>query len=193
MERRLGVAAAIQTAVTGLGLEAVVVGGLAVEYWTHGEFATADIDLLLPSTEAVRSSLLDLGFESGTGRHWELPDHNVAIELPGNALSAPQEAVAVGSPIGSKVIMLRPEDAIVQRIHEFFATGYFDSAVQAVAMLKAPQLDYRLLRERIALENLDAALEAIESLGREIDTGKEIEPHDVHEAAASARRKTQGL
>ena len=41
-ERKLAVAAVVNLAVQPLGLRAVVIGGLAVEFWTQGEYTTAD-------------------------------------------------------------------------------------------------------------------------------------------------------
>ena len=47
-ERKLAVVALIDEQVQRLGFRAIVIGGLAVEFWTHGAYATSDIDLYLP-------------------------------------------------------------------------------------------------------------------------------------------------
>lgn len=45
---RLAVAALIDGLVQSLGWRAIVIGGLAVEFWTRGAYSTSDIDLYLP-------------------------------------------------------------------------------------------------------------------------------------------------
>ena len=189
LERRLGVAAAIQTAVADLGLEAVVVGGTAVEFWTEGDFTTFDIDALLPASDDVQATLQALGFERRSGRHWTLPGHRIAVEFPGNSLTGSKRSVAVDMPTGQAAFVLSLEDALVQRLHEFLATGDFDATVQAIAMMGSPQLDSKRLSERAAEENLQAALVALKHLAERVQGGEEVSMHDVHLAADDAMRK----
>lgn len=54
----LGLVAAVQTALRDTGCRPLVVGGLAVQFWTEGEYVTHDIDVALPSTVDVEERLL---------------------------------------------------------------------------------------------------------------------------------------
>jgi hypothetical protein len=67
-ERMLAVVAVLTEAVRDLGVKPVVVGGLAVQYWTHEQYTTSDIDLLLPSLPAIDERFEALGLERH-GRH----------------------------------------------------------------------------------------------------------------------------
>jgi len=52
-ERKLAVVSLIDTQVQRIEWRAIVIGGLAVEFWTHGAYSTTDIDLYLPHGPAV--------------------------------------------------------------------------------------------------------------------------------------------
>jgi hypothetical protein len=71
-ERLLEVAAIVSEAVADLGVRPVVVGGLAVAFWTSGAYVTSDIDVLMPSLPEVGERLAELGFEQ-RGRYWIVP------------------------------------------------------------------------------------------------------------------------
>lgn len=55
------------------GLEPIVVGGHALEFYTLGDYATADIDLVCPERAIVGQILEQAGFHR-EGRHWYRPD-----------------------------------------------------------------------------------------------------------------------
>ena len=48
LEKQIYVAAAISSAFEKKGIQAVLVGGAVVEYYTAGGYTTADIDMILP-------------------------------------------------------------------------------------------------------------------------------------------------
>jgi hypothetical protein len=81
-ERKLAVVAVIDAEVKRIGFRAVVIGGLAVEFWTRGTFSTSDIDLYLPHGPAILQLLEQLGFER-SGRHYVLPSQEIFVEAPG--------------------------------------------------------------------------------------------------------------
>jgi hypothetical protein len=62
-ERMLAVAAVIENAAREVGLRPVLSGGLAAWAWTGAaEFATADIDLIAPTSTLLEQQLNALGF-----------------------------------------------------------------------------------------------------------------------------------
>jgi hypothetical protein len=93
-ERKLAVAALIDDIVRTLGFRAIVIGGVAVEFWTRGAYSTADIDLYLPHGPAVDERLAELGLHRD-GRHWVDPEHHLFIEAPASFLAPAEEVVEV--------------------------------------------------------------------------------------------------
>src|SRR5918999_1131147 len=85
-ERLLEAAAIISEAFTDLSIRPVVVGGLALAYWSDSEFQTGDIDVLMPRTPELNKRLEALGLEK-MGRDWILPGGDIAFEAPGRRLS----------------------------------------------------------------------------------------------------------
>lgn len=91
-ERLLEVAAIVGEALSDLGIQPVVVGGLALAYWASGdEFVTGDIDVLVPRVPEVVERLEELGF-APQGREWRLPGYDVSFEAPGEVLEPGDEA-----------------------------------------------------------------------------------------------------
>ncbi len=53
VKRQAGIAAVITKALESLGIKPIVVGGSAVEFYTQGQYATADVDFVSVITEEV--------------------------------------------------------------------------------------------------------------------------------------------
>ncbi len=180
-ERYLRVVAAVELALNDLPVRPVIVGGLAVEYWTRA-YNTSDIDVLLPSTRDVERRLRALGFRS-RGRAWELPDTDVVWEMPGDFLDALDTATEVSLPGGRKVLILQLEDILVHRIEEFVATGHSDVVRQAIALMLHPGLDEGRLHDRAAASRHTHAVDAVRELTRRVEAGEELEMDDLHRIA----------
>lgn len=185
IERMLRVVAAVDKTLADLHLRAIVVGGLVVEYWTQ-DYATDDIDVLLPSSKEVLSRLEELGFER-KDRLFTLPAQDIIWEMPGDHLDPLDSAVEVQLPGGDRILMLRREDMIVHRIEEFVGTGHIDPANQAAALLNQPGIDGAALTERAKASGLLHALAAFEQLGLRAKEGATFETDELHELARSLR------
>lgn len=186
-ERRLAVVAVIDAQMQLIDFRAVVIGGLAVEFWTRGAYTTADVDLYLPHGPAVLQLLGPLGFVR-KGRHYVLPGSDVFVEAPGPSFPAESEEVyEVTLRSGFIVPILSPADVLVDRLHQFVAGGHADVAEQAVALLAAEEVDREHLRERAKEERLRTALEEIERIAARVDSGETIEPWNLHEIARALR------
>lgn len=87
-EHSLEVVAIVEAAGAPLGIHPVVVGGMAVYFWTADEaFVTQDIDVLMAVPERLAAALAQLGFEkSRDGRHWHLSGTDIFLEAPGTDL-----------------------------------------------------------------------------------------------------------
>lgn len=187
-ERKLAVAAVIDAEMQRIGFRAVVIGGVAVEFWTRGMYATADIDLYLPHGPAVMQLLGPLGFER-RGRHYVLPHADVFVEAPGPSFPAENEEVfEVTLRSGFVVPVLSVADVLVDRLHQFVAGGHADVAEQAVALLGGDELDRAHLDARVREERLRTALSEIERIARRVESGAGVTPSELHEIARSLRR-----
>lgn len=185
--RKLEIAALVVKLVETLGLEPVVVGGLAVQYWTDGAYVTADIDLLLPEHPQLDARFAAIGFER-RGRHWILPGEQILVEAPGSHPDQRHRIVPVASPGGTIVGLLSPEDLAVYRMHEFVATGARDAALQAVTLLQdVPELDRLRLQRRASEEDLGPTLAELNAVAERIHGGGKIEPDELHELALRLR------
>jgi hypothetical protein len=83
-ERTLEVVAVIDTVAAPMGIHPVIVGGMAVYFWTaRDEFLTYDIDVVMEVPNALAEKLADLGFARSTDRrHWRLEGTEILLEAP---------------------------------------------------------------------------------------------------------------
>jgi hypothetical protein len=125
-ERTLEVVAIVDEVASPLGIRPVVVGGMAVYFWTEDEaFVTYDIDVVMAVTDRLRATLADLGFEmSRDGRHWRLGGTEIFLEAPSADLDADAVVAEVRLPSGRKARLLSHIDVLLDRLAEFQATGH---------------------------------------------------------------------
>lgn len=154
-----------------LGELPIVVGGFAVETYTQGGYATADIDALLARADRGRELLGRSGFER-RGRHLISERLDVAVEFPGSTLDtrAAFERTNILSVPGGEVRMIGIDDLIIDRLCSLVhggAMGEFENALRlAAAHLEQLDVDYlgeQAVRERVATE-LDLVLDRAQAL-----------------------------
>jgi len=165
---RLSITAAIVSEALRLeGLEATLVGGAAIEFYSPGAYVTSDIDLVVerqrpgPSLEpALARTFASLGFER-TGRHWTRDD--VFVEVPGTQVTNPTVTFAVGP---YQLRVLRKEILLGERIVGFKHWRYTAYAAQALDMLAAfrDDLDSIILNAYLERENAVDAYRLLEEL-----------------------------
>lgn len=95
----------------------VVVGGLAVEIYTRGQYTTVDIDLVMQRRDLAGDILNELGFIK-EGRHWYSPELMVAIEIPGNILedADANRVTKILLKNGRYIFVIGIEDIILDRL-----------------------------------------------------------------------------
>lgn len=101
------------------GIELVVVGGSAIEFYTDGGYASGDLDLcLLPPTRSVPVKLRQeiLGALGGKGgpRSWEVAGMFVDI-LGAAEISGRTPLRELNAPYG-KIRLIDPEELLVERV-----------------------------------------------------------------------------
>lgn len=94
----------------------VIVGGLSVEYYTAGQYATADIDLVLSSRDILDSILKNLAFAK-EGRHWFREDLDLAVENPSSYFTGDHKRNRIIlTESGYEVQVTSPEDIFSDRL-----------------------------------------------------------------------------
>lgn len=98
----------------------IVVGGSAVEFYTTGGYASADMDLVMLHPEDAERILGASGFQRN-GRYWSLPDTDLLVEFPGQTLTYAPGAydrlteVELGDGLAATVIGI--EDILIGRLY----------------------------------------------------------------------------
>ena len=152
----------------------VVVGGLAVRYWTPG--LATDIDVLMPQTIEICGKLEDLGLVRSEGeRHWQLPGAQIAIEAPAAKIAEHEVSIRVESPTGLDLEILSPADLVAWRLDEFIATGHPEVAADLVLLMQSPHFVEAQLVRSAAVKGISPALPI---LARLADTWS-----DAHESS----------
>ncbi len=91
-----------------------MVGGGAVELYSGGTYVTGDLDIVGQLSPQVQVRLREAGF-ARTGRHWIHEESQTFIEVCGSHLAPGEEATLVELG-GSRVVVLSPEDTLVDRL-----------------------------------------------------------------------------
>ncbi|WP_329642907.1 hypothetical protein [Gaiella sp.] len=192
-EEMLEIAGVVDAALRSTGIRPVVVGGLAVAYWTTGLYLTADIDVVMPHTAEIDERLFALGFER-EGRFWTLPGRKPVFEAPGSRLEFdPAGFTDVELASGRTVRVQDVEEVLLLRVDEFVATGNADVFQQCLWLLGTPALDSEHLERRAGEQRLGSALAALTQTAQRIEhdaaTLELWEITDIAKALRSARNE----
>lgn len=119
LRRRLYVCALVSAALAHSdGLPYVVVGGNALEFYTLGDYTTADVDLVSSKRSEIGNVLESWGFNR-MGRHWYHADIDVAIEFPDDVLAGSEERITQVEIEGLNVYIIGVEDLILDRVNAY--------------------------------------------------------------------------
>ncbi len=152
-----------------IGVEPILVGGAALEFYTAGGYSTGDVDLAMPKGPDVDAAFADLGFEK-EGRFWIREDLELYFEAPAPAglpgETAPRTEIEIE---GLKIVVLGLEDLLVDRVRAWVHWRSEEDRRWArhLAVLYADRLDRRYLYQRAADIPEEAA--ALEQLFREVE------------------------
>jgi hypothetical protein len=95
----------------------ILIGGLALSYYSREVYFTSDIDLAYADREALDEALISLGFVK-KGRYWVQNELDIAVEAPAGNLvgeEAPVETVELEG--GLRCIILGVEDLVIDRLN----------------------------------------------------------------------------
>lgn len=154
------------------GLEPVLVGGAAVEFYTAGGYTTGDIDLALAHGPETDAAFADLGFRK-QGRFWVREDLDLLFEAPAPAglpgETAPRTTVEID---GLVVVILGIEDLVIDRLRAWIhGTSDEDGRwARRLVLLYSDRLDWSYLRAKTAPVPAEArALATLEREAAEVD------------------------
>jgi hypothetical protein len=115
LERRLRFTAILTQALGSDGAGLVLVGGQALQFYTAGAYATADIDLVCPAREEAAALLAKWGF-TREGRHWRQQALELLVEIPGLVLAGDPSRVTEVQVGDLTLRVIGPEDLIADRL-----------------------------------------------------------------------------
>lgn len=95
----------------------ILIGGLALSYYSREVYFTSDIDLAYADREALDGALTGLGFVK-KGRYWIQNELDIAVEAPAGSLvgeEAPVETVELEG--GLRCVVLGVEDLVIDRMN----------------------------------------------------------------------------
>jgi len=147
----------------------VLIGGLALSYYTREVYFTADIDLAYADREALDEVLRELGFVR-KGRYWVHPGLDIAVEAPASGLAgeeAQRETVELEGGLSCVVIGL--EDLIIDRMNacKHWKSETDCEMTELLIARYGREIDWDYLEKRAALPENDtlAELRALKSKG----------------------------
>ncbi|MFQ6070006.1 MAG: DUF6036 family nucleotidyltransferase [Candidatus Aminicenantales bacterium] len=118
LKRQLLTVALVSHLLHKKGKEApIIIGGLALSYYTREVYFTADIDLAYSDRKALDKVLREIDFEK-KGRYWVNEDLKIAIEAPVGVLAeedSPLEIVELAPELQCRIIGI--EDLIIDRLN----------------------------------------------------------------------------
>jgi len=143
------------------GVAPIIVGGMAVEVYTRGEYVTADIDMVYVDHGLADQILNDMGFIR-EGRYWYHSGLEVAVEIPSDILAGDIDKVNTlytSRNRRSFVRVIGLEDLLIDRLNAYkhwnsVADGEWAERLYAIHKdrLDIPYLKKCAQRERVAEE-----------------------------------------
>lgn len=162
LDRRMMALAVITEACADIGIRPILVGGAAVELYTLGGYATADIDVVMPSVPKVDDLMSRLGFQK-EGRFWVRKDLQLFIEAPSDTLAGDYDRVIEVDINGKPVYVIGVEDLIIDRLNAYVHWRSEEDGRWARRLLstQTQSLDLEYLKARASQEGTTEALSAM--------------------------------
>jgi len=164
LERRLYFVALLSQALGSEGKSVVVVGGQAVQFYTAGAYATADVDLVCASRPRVVELLNRWGFKP-EGRHWQQQRLELLLEIPDEALAGDPARVTEIELRGLTARVIGVEDLVADRLRAAAHWASAEDRYWASNLLasKGKSLDWEYLRRQARQDGTGALLAELEA------------------------------
>ena len=175
-ERHLEIAAILTEALQTVGVHPIVVGGAAVEFFTGGEYATGDLDLIALEGRELAVIMAALGFEK-RGKSWTHEARSIFVEFPSPTLRQYEDWIVVRMK-NVDVRMVSPEDLVVERLRSFkFWNATVDAVNALVIMGAARGFDARRAATKAAKEDVRDAFEGMQEILKRVQRGAMATQH----------------
>ncbi|MBI5298803.1 MAG: hypothetical protein HY877_00675 [Deltaproteobacteria bacterium] len=164
--RGVKIAAVIAEALRKIGEDPVLVGGAAVEFYTDGNYATKDIDMIAMGGPLLWKVMEELGFKR-RGKDFINELLKIYIEFPSATLNPGEKSDQIDvESIPLKIISL--EDLIVDRLaaYKFWKSGI--DGLNALFLLELGKADMQRLRERAGAKEIQDALDWVLKIYEEV-------------------------
>ena len=165
LRRRLYVCALVTEALPHSdGLPYVVVGGNALEFYTLGDYTTADVDLVSARRSEIGNILESWGFNR-MGRHWYHADLDVAIEVPDDVLAGSEEKITQVEIEDLTVHIIGVEDLIIDRVNAYVHWRSIDDGdwAKELMVLYKDEIDWDYLATAAQTEKILDVLNTLKS------------------------------
>ena len=166
-KRRLIALGLLTRALAPHGIEPILVGGGAMEFYTAGGYSTSDIDLAMPSGSEVDAAFADMGFAK-EGRYWVREDLDLLFEAPAPAglpgENAPRTDIEIE---GLRIVVIGVEDLLLDRLRGgvHWRSGEDERWARRLALLYRDRIDWQYLRDRS--KGVAEEADALEQLAEE--------------------------
>jgi hypothetical protein len=138
------------------GVQAILVGGEAIDVYTAGTFATADIDLVVDNKIITEKLLNRFGFGKKANGLWLNQDLVIVVYIITNPYSGDQEKLRKFKIKDYELNVAAPEDLIQNRLYsaKFWKSSPQRDMEESIALLRifADSIDDAYL-DKIAKEN----------------------------------------
>lgn len=160
LEKRLLFLGLLTAALEKYKIKPILVGGNALEFYTMGGYATADIDIVFPDNKLIDDVLKKWNFEK-EGRHWFRADLDIAIEAPGSSFDGDRDKVSEVKIKGFKVYIIGIEDLIIDRLNAYvhWKSNQDGFWAKELMILHKDKIDWKYLlkRSKSKENNVEAA------------------------------------
>jgi len=139
----------------------IIIGGLALSYYSREVYFTSDIDLAYADRDSLGEVLGSLNFQK-KGRYWVSQDLDVAIEVPAAQLAgedSPKEIVELGEGLRCQILGL--EDLLIDRLNacKHWKSEIDCEMVELLVRRYGDELDWDYLGRRASLPENDTKKE----------------------------------
>ena len=140
------------------GVDAILVGGEAIDLYTAGNFATSDIDLLVTNRAVTEKLLNKFGFGKEANGLWFNKDLNIVIQVIPEPYSGDPARLRKFRVKDFELRVAAPEDLIANRLYS--KSNPQRDSEQAIALLKifADSIDNTYLNKVAKRDNIEDVL-----------------------------------
>ena len=167
--RRLLVLGLLTKRLAKHGIEPILVGGAALEFYTAGGYATSDVDLAMTTSTEVHEVFAALGFER-EGRYWHHAELDLLFEAPAPAGLPGEDAPRTEAEIdGLRIVVIGIEDLLIDRLRAWVHWNSQEDArwTRRLAFLYSERIDWRYVLGRVA--HVPEEANAVRQLRKEVE------------------------